>query len=294
MRIAAISGVTGFVGRHLLQTFVENGWEVIGLCRHPEQQSAIDSVSFRYYDLSDASCGLDLHGVDVLIHCAIESYRYRGKSSQSVNVDGSRRLFDTARKCGVKKIVFISSIAARDGTSSSYGDHKLLIESLLDNDRDLVIRPGLVIGDGGIFRALYASIRKFRVAPIFLGGLQPVYTIGVQNLGRALHDLMERDRAGTFVFASRDPVTTRSLYQEIARKAGVEVHLIPLPYRPTLWTLEIVEHLGFALPISSSNLKGIRNMRSVDFRSYQYPDVAIQSFASAMNGLRMSDRTSKS
>jgi nucleoside-diphosphate-sugar epimerase len=289
MRVVAITGVTGFVGRHLAHTFVEAGWQVIGLCRRADEQPAADSISFRHFDLSDESFGnLDLHGVDVLIHCAVEPYRSRGRHSQSPNVEGSRHLFDVAHASGVKRRVFISSIAARDGTSSPYGGDKLAIENLLDAGRDLIIRPGLVIGDGGIFRSLYLSTRKYRMAPVFLGGLQPVYTIGMEDLGRALRDIIERDKVGTFVCAARDPVTTRSLYTQIGRKAGVEVHLIPLPYRPTLWMLETIESLGFALPISSSSLKGVRNMRPVDFRGYQYPDVTIQPFSAVISRLRMS------
>lgn len=294
MRTVAISGVTGFVGRHLVHTFAEAEWKVIGLCRRPETQSPSNSISFRHFDLSDPSCGnLNLHGVDVLIHCAIEPYRNRRKQSQSANVAGSKQLFDTARACGVKKIVFISSIAARAGTSSPYGRDKLHIEGLLDTNRDLVIRPGLVIGDGGMFRALYSSIRKFRIAPVFLGGLQPVYTIGMHDFAGALYNLVEREKAGTYVIASRDPITMRSLYEQIARKAGVEVHLVPLPYHPTLWVLETFERLGFAPPISSSSVRGVRDMRRVDFRADQCPDVAIQPFASVIDGFRMSDGISR-
>jgi nucleoside-diphosphate-sugar epimerase len=289
MAVVAISGATGFIGRHLIPGFTQIGWTVVGLCRRPEGQSASDAVSFQRFDLSDLSTGnVDLRGVDVLVHCAVEPYRAGASRSQSANVDGSRRLFETARAQGVQKVVFFSSIAARDGTSSTYGGDKLRIEQLLDTDRDLIIRPGLVIGDGGIFRALYSSTRKFRVAPIIRGGRQPVYIIGIEDLGRALHDVIERDRHGTFLFASRDAVPNGTLYRAIGHKAGVEVRLIPLPYGPTLRMLEFVEYLGMTLPISSSSLKGVRNMRPVDFSAYQYPEVAIRPFAAVMNELQMS------
>jgi nucleoside-diphosphate-sugar epimerase len=290
MAVVAVSGATGFIGEHLIRSFAQSGWKVIGLCRRPEQQSASDTVSFRHFDLARAATGaLDLRGVDVLVHCAIEPYRAGAKRFQSVNVDGSMRLFESARLHGVEKIVFFSSIAARDGTTSPYGGDKLHIEQLLDAKRDLIIRPGLVIGDGGIFRALYTSTRKFHVAPIIRGGQQPVYIIGIDDLGRALHEVVEHDRRGTFLFAARDPIPNGALYKAIGRKAGVEVHLIPLPYAPTVWLLDLVEKLGITLPISSSSLKGVRNMRPVDFSAYQYPDVVIRPFASVMNELQMSE-----
>ena len=95
--------------------------------------------------------------------------------------------------------------------------------------------------------------------------------------------------AGNILFASRDPVPNGMLYKEIGRKAGVEVRLIPLPYGPMLWMLELVEYLGMTLPISSSSLRGVRNMRPVDFSACQYPDVAIRPFAAVMKDLRMSN-----
>lgn len=284
MRTAAITGAAGFLGRHLLHAFASAGWRVIGLCRRPGEHAAAGSVSYAYFDLRNAA-EINLDGVDTLIHCAIEPYRRIGNPSASINVTGSSSLFERARSEGVRKIVFISSTASRAETQSEYGLEKFAVENLLDPHRDLTVRPGLVVGDGGLFRAMYQSIRKTRVAPLFLGGEQPVYTVGIAALTAAIVRLVERDCAGTYVLAAPDPVSMRSLYEQIARKANVRVRLIPLPYVPLLRTLEIIERLGVSLPLSSGSMKGVASMQYVTVPIYQDLGVAIEPFPLALDAV---------
>jgi nucleoside-diphosphate-sugar epimerase len=74
-------------------------------------------------------------------------------------VDGSNTLFEAARRAGVERIVFISTISAFDGCRSAYGKTKLAVEKSLAGTTAVVLRPGLVFGgshSGGVF----GSIRK--------------------------------------------------------------------------------------------------------------------------------------
>lgn len=283
----ALTGVTGFIGTYLSRAFRDAGWRVVGLCRIPEQQTPLEGVSYRPFDLHDAS-SVDLTGVDTLIHCAVEPYRRANAVTESVNVSGSRALFESARTQGVRKIVFMSSTTSRVGTRSPYGLDKFAVEGLLESARDIVIRPGLVVGDGGLFRAMYRSIRKVRAAPLFSGGGQPVYAVGIHDLTAAILRLVERDAAGTYVLAASEPVTMKSMYKRIARKAGVRVRLISLPYGLMLLALGLTERFGLTLPISTGSMKGVANMQRVDVPDYRDLGITIQPFSAALDAVEFS------
>jgi nucleoside-diphosphate-sugar epimerase len=284
-RTVGITGATGLVGRSLVKAFSDSNWRVVAFSRHPDKQKS-GLISFRSFDLRTPN-QVDIRDVDVLIHCAVEDYSHNG-NRESANVEGSRRLFDIARSHGVAKLVFISSIAAKRETSSPYGFDKTVVEGFLDPNRDLIIRPGLVVGDGSMFRALYATISRIRVAPIFQGGHQPIYTIGIDDLVHVIHNLVANQRVGTYVVAAPDPVSLRSLYKQIAQKAGVRVYLIPLPFRPVILLVETIEKLGIALPVKSKSLKGIPNMRAIDVSSEQDLGLQVKPLTLVLADLKMS------
>jgi nucleoside-diphosphate-sugar epimerase len=278
----AITGITGFVGRHLAAEFLDAGWRVIGLSRRAKMVPDAPRVSYRYFDLRTPFEG-DVQDVDVLVHCALEPYRGTGGDAGSINVAAATELFDRARGQGVKRLVFLSSIAARSDSSSLYGLDKYAIEQLLDRDRDLIVRPGLIVGNGGLFRTMYETIRKVRAAPLFSGGRQPVYVVGIADLVRAVVRLVENGSTGEFTLVAPEPVAMRDLYGAIARKADVALRLVPLPYSLTLWAARALERLGATLPLTSGSIAGVGEMRRISVPSSLPFGITIRPFAQALS-----------
>ena len=104
MRIA-LTGASGLVGRAIHRAAVAAGHDV-------------DTLPG--YRLGD---GPDLRGRDALIHAAFAHApgKYRGGEGDDpsgfrcANLDGTRRLFDAARRSAVARILFLSSRAIHDG-----------------------------------------------------------------------------------------------------------------------------------------------------------------------------------
>jgi nucleoside-diphosphate-sugar epimerase len=257
MGVVAVTGGNGFVGRALVQAFRRAGAPVIPLVRRPAQDGE------RSFDLRNAA-NVDLSGVDVLVHCALEPYRDGDASPDDVNVDGSRMLFEVARAAGVRRCVFISSTAARPDASSPYGRQKFAVEACLGPD-DLVIRPGLVIGPGGLFKTMFDAIEKRGIAPIFSGGSQPVYFVALRDLAEVVVELVQRGRTGLVIAAAPEPATMKRVYETIARVAARPLRLIPLPYGPVMFVLRCAERLGVHLPITSGSLRSLAGMRALAF-----------------------------
>ena len=129
MRVA-LTGATGLVGHPLLRHLLNAGHEVTVLGRRAPAFGA----RHRVWKLGDEA---DLSGLDALVHAAFSHLpgRYRGGEGddpdgfRALNLEGSVRLFEAAKRAGVGRIVFLSSRAV-------YGTHPegtLLEEAMTPN-----------------------------------------------------------------------------------------------------------------------------------------------------------------
>lgn len=248
--IVGMTGASGFVGTTLTKAIERAGWAVVPLGRREE----------RRYDL-DGPIGEEcFRGLDVLVHAAY--------APGSDNLRAARATADAARAAGVGRLVFISTFAAAPDAASAYARDKYAAESSFAGPRDIVIRPGLVAGNGGLYGAIRRWILRLRIAPAFDRGDQPVYLVYDEELARAIVALLARDARGTFVLASGEPIEFRALCSAIAGAAGTGVRFVPLPSGPVVRLMRLVETLGLRLPVSSQTVLGIANLRRAAVPSY--------------------------
>jgi NADH dehydrogenase len=179
-----------------------------------------------------------------------------------VNVEGSRALFAAARGAGVATIVFASSMSAHPGAESPYGRTKLAVEALLDPARDLALRPGTIVGEGGVFWRQAGAIARLPFIPLFFGGNQRFHTVALRDVCEAVRIAIENDLKGTLGVAEPDSVSVREFYAAIAEALGRRPRFVPVPGGLVLAALRLFERLGFRLPLSSDNLLGLKCLRA--------------------------------
>jgi nucleoside-diphosphate-sugar epimerase len=216
----------------------------------------------------DLSAGIDFEvfrGADALIHVAWATNPASPSDAATVNRLGARRLFEDAARAGVRTRCFVSSMSAHPRARSAYGRTKLAVESLLDVDRDLIVRPGFVLGNGGVFARLTASIRAAPFIPLFYGGRQPIQTIAVDDLCEGLHRALVRDIRGRVVLAHPEVLTIERFYVAIATALGQpRKPVLRLPGYPAFLALRLAERLGLTLPMTSENLLGLKALERAD------------------------------
>lgn len=253
---AAITGAGGFLGSALARRLAASGAEVSALSRRP---AAIPGTSWRPYDLTDPSIAPAFLGSpDVVIHAAF-SLAGAGPELERLNYDAALRLRDAARKRGAQ-FIFISSMSAHEQAESSYGRAKWAIEQALDA-ADAVVRPGLIIGPGGLYARMLGALRGAPVVPLFYGGGQPVQVIGLNDAVEGICRVAERPAAGNFNLALPQPLTVRELYGRMLAASGLRRHILPLPGGPALLAVKLCEKLGLRLPVTSENLLGLKHLR---------------------------------
>src|SRR5687768_10926421 len=109
----AITGGTGFVGRHLARALVEEGHSVVLIARgHDRRDESIEKLQGAY--LVPASVD-DEKGLlaafaecDGVAHCAGINREIGTQTYARIHVEGTRNVVNAAKRAGVKKIVLLS------------------------------------------------------------------------------------------------------------------------------------------------------------------------------------------
>jgi nucleoside-diphosphate-sugar epimerase len=268
-RVVAVTGAAGFVGRPLCRALVQRGFTVRALVRDPVGADLGPGVIAGRCVLPDEVDETALAGSQVLVHAAWATRETDPERARRVNEDGTHRLLEVARRLGIGRRVFVSSIAARADAPSAYGRSKWEMERLFAGPDDLVVRPGLVLaaGGSGLFQQLLGAAERLHVVPIFSGGRQPLQTVHIDDLCDAVATAIERRLAGTVAVAEREPIAMKEFLRAMVRERGVRCLFVPLPVAPMLAALRAAERAGVPLPLRSESLLGLTGMQAVDVRA---------------------------
>lgn len=136
MRIA-ITGGTGFVGRHLA-------------ARLPAADTVV--VSRRTgVDIDDvAALTAAFAGCDVVVHAAGINREIGDQTFQRVHIEGTRAMIDAAQRAGVSRIVMVSFLRARPNCGSAYHESKWEAEELIRHSGipHTILKASMVYGHG--------------------------------------------------------------------------------------------------------------------------------------------------
>jgi len=181
MRIL-VTGASGFIGSGLVGSLVEAGHEVCALMRPSASTHFLKGVHFTRLagDLTDqASLIRACQNIDVIYHLAgLTQAKTKDEYFRS-NAEATKNLANAAVHNGVKKFIFVSSLAAAgpsiglsprneteaDTPVSMYGESKQRAELYLDELQGklnfIVIRPPMVYGprDRNVF-IFFKTIQK--------------------------------------------------------------------------------------------------------------------------------------
>lgn len=167
-----ITGASGFVGSHLIEAAVKEGFEVFAAIRPSSDIKHLISLPVNWVTLSMSdvkrlTIELGERGYEYIIHCAGSTKAKTESDYNYVNAELSRNLAIAAVDSGIplKKFVFVSSLAALGPISytnpknisadhsaapvTAYGKSKLLAEQYLKKIEKLplvIVRPTAVYG----------------------------------------------------------------------------------------------------------------------------------------------------
>lgn len=148
-----VTGGTGFVGRSVVGLLADEGHEVVVMARgvDPNTAPSAGNVTWVRGSVTDRKLvESTLVGCDAVAHLAGINLERPGQSFDAVHVRGTENIVAAAQASGVPKVVLLSFLRARPGTSSPYHDSKWRAEEIVrKSGLDFtVFKSGVIYGRG--------------------------------------------------------------------------------------------------------------------------------------------------
>lgn len=249
--LIALTGATGFVGRHLMADLSRRGYRLRILLRRPVPEFTTGEQVLIGDLASPVNLNEAMRGVDYVIHSAGIAHAMSGRPEddyRTINRDATRALALAARHAGVARFVFLSSVRAQCGPVSDtpvgdddvprptdpYGRSKLEAEEALAETGIpfAALRPALVYGPGvkGNLAALFKLARK--PWPLPFGAFRARRSlVGLENLAGAVAHVMTLNESPNraFLVSDPEPVSLTEIITAYRAGLGRGPGLIPVP-----------------------------------------------------------------
>lgn len=278
-----ITGGAGFIGTHLCKAIGQRGWDVCILDIKPQ---AAKDREYKYFQ-ADVRNGEHikeaLDGADWIIHLAANHHDFGISREEffSVNEDGTRTVLNAATSQGIKKVIFLSTVAVYGNLMeptteisptvpvSDYGKSKLASEEVLNDwaseqaDRTvIIIRPTVVFGPHN-FANIYNLIRQIaRRHYLQVGKGENIKSVAyVENVVAATIFLMDQNHSGVKIYnyADEPHLQTCEIVKIISKQIGISPPKICLPIWFGVGVGSIFDMLGaitrYNFPITGARVR---------------------------------------
>lgn len=236
-----VTGATGLVGTHLIQSLLAKGKKVRALYRQAIPVFAgADQCDWVKGDILDPIGLTDaLAGVDYVYHCAAIVSFAPGAAAKMLqsNVDGTANVVNACLVQKIKKLIFVSSVAALgrireteainetmnwspETSNSVYGQSKYLAElevwrAMEEGLPMAIVNPVIILGAGdwnngssGIFKSAYNEF------PWYTKGMSGF--VDVLDVVEAMQLLMESNITGQRFVLSAENLPYQTIFNQIA------------------------------------------------------------------------------
>lgn len=189
MRVA-ITGGTGFIGRHLARRLAGEGHEVVLIARGlDDRDPTIRSLQGAIYAPVGTSATNELSrvfaGCSAVAHCAGINREIGSQSYDSVHIEGTRNVVRAVKEAGVTKVVLLSFLRARPACRSGYHESKWAAEEIVRTSGldYTVLKAGVIYGRGDhMLDHLSHAMHTFPVFALVGFRDKPVRPVAVEDV----------------------------------------------------------------------------------------------------------------
>ena len=256
---AFVTGATGFVGSHVARVLAEQGAELRLLVRSNSDTKNIEELKADRVvgDLRHPeSVERGMEGCDTVFHVAAD-YRLWVHDPEQMyrsNVDGTRAVLEAARKHGVRRVVYTSSVAtmgfSRNGhpadenspvslehmighyKRSKFMAEQVALEAGKSSGMDVVVvNPTTPVGEQDI-----KPTPTGRIVVDFLKRRFPAYVdtglnlVDVDECARGHIAALEKGRSGERYILGGENLTLKEILDELAAITGLPSPHVEVPY----------------------------------------------------------------
>ncbi|HEX5430977.1 MAG TPA: hopanoid-associated sugar epimerase [Bryobacteraceae bacterium] len=255
MKPILVTGATGFVGWHVARKLLDRGERVRALVRDPARLRELDGIEAAAGDLREsASVEMAVAGCGVVYHVAAD-YRLWTRQPEEMfrsNVQGTRGLLEAARKAGVERFVYTSTVGCIGIPPGGLGDENSAVtfdemtgpykrskflaeraaqEFAAEGFPVVIVNPTAPVGD-----------RDFKPTPTgkivvdFVRGAMPAFldtglnVVDVRDVAEGHLAACERGRTGERYILGAENLTLQQIFGELAQIAGRPAPGLRIPY----------------------------------------------------------------
>jgi nucleoside-diphosphate-sugar epimerase len=262
-----VTGGTGLLGSHLLRELVKADTKVRAIYRNNIPQEMPNGIEWVKGDILDPiSLEEAMQGIDQVYHCAATvSFNPKNKKAlHQTNVEGTANVVNACLQTGIKKLLFVSSVAAlgrirqdatvnekmnwtEESSNSEYGKSKFLAEKEVwrgigEGLNAVIINPVIILGAGDwekgsseIFKSAYNEF------PWYTEGVSGF--VDVHDVVKAMIILMNGAPQAERFIISGENLPYKEVFTEIAQNFGKKApHLrVTTLLASIVWRLEAIK-----------------------------------------------------
>ena len=253
-----ITGATGFLGSHVARVLADQGADLRLLVRPTSNLKNLEGLKAETAtgDLRDpASLEKAISGCDTVFHVAAD-YRLWVRDPDEMyrsNVEGTRAILDAARKNGVRRVVYTSSVATMGFTSNGspadeespvsladmigpYKRSKFMAEQIaMEAGRSglhvVTVNPTTPVGEQDV-----KPTPTGRIVVDFLKRKFPAYVdtglnlVDARECARGHVSALERGRSGERYILGGENLTLKQILDKLEKITGLPSPKVKLPY----------------------------------------------------------------
>lgn len=255
MKPTLVTGATGFVGWHVARGLLERGDRVRAFVRDPARLKELDGAEAVRGDLRDPeSLARAVEGCGVVYHVAAD-YRLWTRDPEEMyrsNVDGTRHVLDAARRSGVERVVYTSTVGCIGIPKEGIGDEQapVSIEDMqgpYKRSKFLAEQVALEFAAGGFPVVIVnptapVGDHDFKPTPTgkmlvdFVRGAMPAFldtglnVVDVRDVAAGHLAACERGRVGERYILGSENLTLQKIFEALAKAIGRPAPKVRIPY----------------------------------------------------------------
>lgn len=264
-----VTGGSGFLGINLVRYLLERDISISVIDKETFDYPEASRITFFHGDIRDEELlNKAMNGIDSVVHTAAALPLHSKAEILSVEIDGTRMVFEAAKKHGVKSVIHISSTAVygvpdhhplretdRVVGVGPYGHAKIEAERVAESFRPeldvTILRPKSFIGPErlGVFALLYDWASSGAHFPIPGKGTNLYQYLDVEDLCWVIHRcLLSKgpEINETYNVGAKEFSTFKADFQSVLDLAGFGKRIVSLPAMPAIWVLRFLDRLGLS------------------------------------------------
>ena len=244
MKTVVIFGGSGFIGQNIIRRLAKKGYLIIIPYHTPINEAKLrlygnvgQIIPLKFNKLNEDRIRNIIHRADIIINLKTIWREKKPYSYEKNILNFNKQIVDLINRTDKNKVfIFFSGLGVNKQSLSNRVNYIARTEDyIIDNIKNaLIIRPGVVIGEGDQFLGKLLPIFKLSFfIPLFGNGevkLQPVF---VDDVAKAIEISLESGikNRNFYELVGSEIFTYKDLYQFICQCLGLRRKFVPIPFK---------------------------------------------------------------